>query len=459
MGAYDRVCHVGRQFLLLVREIGAARDLIVFLVFHALPSRILKNATASLDRFFEMCGQCLIGPDRVCKLRVAQCRAVRIGFGNLNRKQRRGPARTQLKTQIRMPINAGIGAADGFAVFLNIRHEIDGGISRHAEILGPNVHIGFAEAGGQINLGIRRQILVMKNNDVILVKGIFDFGKHLVIEILKIDAFDHRAERGPTASILYYFKRHDMYLPLKEGNQIIICNIYNMQIRSVMKIVSAVLFGLCIVAAGPVAADSNENGILSIQIENDLFGSGDDRHYTNGIRLAWLSAENDVPNWVRKAAGFIPVFAVNGKLRTSYEIGHNLYTPDDISKTGLIQNERPYAGYLYAGVGLVSDTGQRLDNLQFSIGVVGPSALGEEIQRNYHDLINTTDPRGWDNQLKDELTFLLTYERKWRRFHEFKAAGLGVDLTPHIGAALGNVFTHGAAGVTVRIGDDLPNDY
>lgn len=250
-----------------------------------------------------------------------------------------------------------------------------------------------------------------------------------------------------------------------------------------MKIRYAARLGLlalfCVTTLGPVLADSpaeskpktkaeskygpkaktKELGTLSIQIENDLFGSGDDRHYTNGVRLAWLSAENDVLDWVRNAVSLLPIFAVNGKLRTSYELGHNIYSPDDISKTTLIADERPYAGYLYTGVGLVSDTGQWLDNLQLSVGIVGPSALGEDVQRHWHDLINTTDPRGWDNQLKDELTIMLTYERKWRRFHEFKAGGLGVDFTPHAGAALGNVFTHVATGVTVRIGDDLPNDY
>ena len=238
-----------------------------------------------------------------------------------------------------------------------------------------------------------------------------------------------------------------------------------------MKYWLAALAGVLIFASAFAQADDmadsradkpvndKERGILSVQIENDLFGSGEDRHYTNGIRLAWLSAENKVPDWVRNAARLLPLFAVNGKLRTSYEIGHNIYSPDDTSTTALIPDERPYAGYLYAGVGLISDTGQRLDNLQLAIGIVGPSAFGEQVQRNWHNFINTTDPKGWDNQLKDELTIMLTYERKWRRFHEFKAGGLGVDLTPHVGAALGNAFTHAAAGVTVRIGDDLPNDY
>src|SRR3546814_4428144 len=36
---------------------------------------------------------------------------------------------------------------------------------------------------------------------------------------------------------------------------------------------------------------------------------------------------------------------------------------------------------------------------------------------------------------------------------------LGVDLTPHIGGALGNVYTYGAGGVTLRLGEDLPSDY
>src|SRR3546814_8870959 len=36
---------------------------------------------------------------------------------------------------------------------------------------------------------------------------------------------------------------------------------------------------------------------------------------------------------------------------------------------------------------------------------------------------------------------------------------LGVDVTPHLGAALGNVYTYGAGGLTLRFGEDLPDDY
>ncbi|MEX2450480.1 MAG: lipid A deacylase LpxR family protein [Rhodospirillales bacterium] len=231
------------------------------------------------------------------------------------------------------------------------------------------------------------------------------------------------------------------------------------RVSGAVKALFAALLVIALLCPAPVRANPEENGVLSVQIENDLFGSGSDRHYSNGARLAWLSAENDVPDWVRTAAGFIPVFDVTGKLRTSYEIGHNIYTPDNTATAALIPNDRPYAGYLYAGIGLVSDTGRRLDNLQLAFGVIGPSAFGKEIQSNWHTLINSSDPKGWGNQLKDELAIMLTYERKWRGIREFDAIGLGVDMTPHVGAALGNVFTHAAAGVTVRVGADLPNDY
>jgi len=37
--------------------------------------------------------------------------------------------------------------------------------------------------------------------------------------------------------------------------------------------------------------------------------------------------------------------------------------------------------------------------------------------------------------------------------------GLDADVLPHFGGALGNVFTYGAAGVTLRIGSGLEDDF
>lgn len=221
---------------------------------------------------------------------------------------------------------------------------------------------------------------------------------------------------------------------------------------------------IMIALPGLAEAGDETGAVWNFQIENDLFGGDSDRNYTNGVRITWLSAEGDVPDWVSEPASYVPFFEPDGELRVLFGLGQNLYTPTDITVRELQPTDRPYAGWLYGSVGLVSDNGQILDNLQLDIGVVGPAALGSPVQEFVHDLIDTRDPSGWDNQLKNEPGITLFYERKWRSLLEFDKfvpgfPGYGVDATPHVGVALGNVFTYGATGLTLRFGKNLPADY
>jgi hypothetical protein len=152
-------------------------------------------------------------------------------------------------------------------------------------------------------------------------------------------------------------------------------------------------------------------------------------------------------------------------MRMSFSVGQNIYTPEDISLTDPPRDDRPYAGWLFTGLGLVAENGPILDKLELDIGVVGPYSLADEVQTKWHRLIGITTPKGWGTQLKTEPGIALFYERSFRKFYELPLhdvipiENLGVDFTPHIGGALGNVFTHGALGLTVRFGDDLPNDF
>ncbi|GAB6054393.1 lipid A deacylase LpxR family protein [Magnetospira thiophila] len=215
-------------------------------------------------------------------------------------------------------------------------------------------------------------------------------------------------------------------------------------------------------ATVPCIADdsaADARGTFTLVLENDLFGGGTDQHYTHGTRAAWLSPEGDVPTKVAEWANLMPLFAEGGRKRVSYSLGQNIYTPTDIRPATLLVNDRPYAGWLYGGIGLISDTGRRLDNLQLELGMVGPAALAGETQAFVHGLIDSPDPKGWGNQLHNEPGLVLTYERQWRKWHEFNFMGLEVDATPRAGGSLGNVYTHLEAGVTLRLGNDLPSDY
>lgn len=202
----------------------------------------------------------------------------------------------------------------------------------------------------------------------------------------------------------------------------------------------------------------DHEGVFTVAWENDYLAGSDD-NYTNGVRFAYLSPENNVPGWLEEGANALPFFSRQGHKRWHVSVGQSMFTPSDITVKALQPDDRPYAGWLYSSVGVISDTGDRLDNLQLTLGVVGPASGAEATQDFVHDLINSTDPQGWDNQLHNEPGLVLTYERKWRSIYEFSPFGYAVDFTPSVGGSVGNIYTHAAAGAVVRFGYDLPSDY
>jgi hypothetical protein len=222
----------------------------------------------------------------------------------------------------------------------------------------------------------------------------------------------------------------------------------------------------CPAWAGHVHDGPDKAGVLSVQVENDLWGEGSDRHYTHGTRLSYLSSE-EVPKWLLRSAAYVPMFSRSGSLRTSYSIGQSIFTPEDIRNRDLIEDDRPYAGWLYCGIGLISDhsvrdgsiQSNRLDSLELNIGLIGPESFAGDTQTAVHDVIGSPRPHGWKHQLRNEPGVMLIYDRQWQAQYLFDVWGLGVDMSPNVGGALGNVMTYLTAGATLRFGKDLPSDY
>ena len=223
----------------------------------------------------------------------------------------------------------------------------------------------------------------------------------------------------------------------------------------------------------PAIVDAQSNGeeeicdIVSAQFDNDEMG-GTDRHYTSGFRLACTTSP---PAFLNEFATSRSETGAITNSWSTYSVGLNIFTPDDLSERELIENDQPYAGWLYFGFGLDKETIPRgdhprfLDTFELQLGVIGPLSGAEHVQRFGHDLTNATDPQGWSNQLDNEPGINLFYSRQWTGAKEFSLpAGeyfpkLYLDVTPQLGAALGNVYTFGAAGLTLRLGRFLPEDH
>lgn len=204
--------------------------------------------------------------------------------------------------------------------------------------------------------------------------------------------------------------------------------------------------------------DQDPPGIFSLVMENDLFYDTD-QHYTSGVRATYLTPKGGEPAWIRDAAMRLPMFDDKTDLRVEYGLGQSMFTPGDIRLTDPPEGERPYAGWLYASVGVVARTGGVLDQFQVSLGVVGPASLAEQSQKAIHEVINSPEPMGWDHQLKNEPTLQFNYQRSWQSPKLELPADFALDATPHAGAALGNVYTYANTGAMFRFGQNLPVDY
>ena len=217
------------------------------------------------------------------------------------------------------------------------------------------------------------------------------------------------------------------------------------------------------VSAANEAQDNSSSSIYTLQYENDSITSKNSDHdYTHGIQLTILKKEKP-PTWITSVTELIPFFQKENALPlVQYTLGEKMFTPYDISIHDLQTNDRPYAGYLYFSTTVITHNGHSKnydsgEQFEFTFGLVGPSAYGEELQTFGHKLTNSQISRGWDNQLKDELTFGLTYSNVSRTITPI-SDGFSFGINQQNSAALGNAYTFASTGVMFRVGNNLSQD-
>lgn len=194
---------------------------------------------------------------------------------------------------------------------------------------------------------------------------------------------------------------------------------------------------------------------LSISVENDVLGGGTDQFYTSGVRLTYFNSGFDVPDVMEDLDDFIPTFDVNTTTSTFYTIGQNLYTPEDITVRANQDDDRPWAGFLYGSIGLMTVDNNHFDELELTLGVVGPPAFGEQTQKFVHSHVTSSPtPKGWSNQLDFEPGLILSWQRRWPRAFRYDLGNYRFRAEPSIGASIGNIYTYAETGLMFSFSPD-----
>jgi lipid A 3-O-deacylase len=194
---------------------------------------------------------------------------------------------------------------------------------------------------------------------------------------------------------------------------------------------------------------------IRVGADNDAFNfwmppwDRTDREYTSGVR-GTLEYDGGLkfPGLARLRRGVCGASS-DGCASRSFSIGQAIYTGDTQFPSS---SHRSNAAWLFIEAAERDSSARMVQDVQLAVGVVGPPALGEPMQKLFHSLgPEYQRPVDWRRQLPFEPGFVARLSRTAVNA-AFSSSTWSGALTSHIGAALGTIVTSVTAGGGVRAG-------
>lgn len=197
------------------------------------------------------------------------------------------------------------------------------------------------------------------------------------------------------------------------------------------------LLGTCLFFNTYAQTYKNEFGFRS---DNDSYlAQGSDRYYTNGLFIHFRRALDQQT-------------LKEGLEKKIYEItaGQEIYNPYSGYAPDPARQDRPFAGYLYAG-GALSwfHTNERILKISAEIGATGPNSLAEDGQKLLHNTVGFYELGGWEYQIKNAVTLNLSAQYT-RLLH--RSSNNATDFSFEGYANAGTTFNGAGAGILFRAG-------
>jgi lipid A 3-O-deacylase len=144
--------------------------------------------------------------------------------------------------------------------------------------------------------------------------------------------------------------------------------------------------------------------------DNDYFTKTDE-YYTQGITLEYLNPGSKkffLSKLLWKPYSSIP----------QYGVSVNLFgcTPVSIVSDSILYGDRPFNANISFKTFLIQKDAVKRQQVSaaFSVGVMGPWALGYEIQHGIHQWLKNPLPHGWQYQIKNDviINYQINYEKQ-----------------------------------------------
>ncbi|WP_316793865.1 lipid A deacylase LpxR family protein [Pedobacter frigoris] len=181
----------------------------------------------------------------------------------------------------------------------------------------------------------------------------------------------------------------------------------------------------------------NEFGFKS---DNDSYlAQGSDRYYTNGLFIYFRRAvDQEKLN--------------TGLEKKIYELsaGQKMYNPYSGYAPDPDKQDRPFAGYLYAGGSLSwFKKNESILKLSGELGTTGPNSLAEDGQELLHNTVGFYELDGWQYQIKNEVAINLSAQYT-KLLH--RSSNNATDFSFEGYANVGTTFNAAGAGILFRAG-------
>jgi lipid A 3-O-deacylase len=141
-----------------------------------------------------------------------------------------------------------------------------------------------------------------------------------------------------------------------------------------------------------------------IQFENDFF-AGRDYYYTQGIAIEYAN-----PALSKFFLYHLLLKPGKDSFQTGVIVNSFGFTPRHIKPSEIQFGDRPFAGCFTVKVFRFDINSVKKQSLSsaISFGVIGPAALGRELQKLIHKITGNVDPEGWRNQIRNDI--ILDYQ-------------------------------------------------